>query len=345
MSLQPADCWWAEASGRVAGETARIAYIGHRDGLHYVAPWVVDKLFRGSVDREASPLPQKCTVSEALSATRADLIFIADNQDVIDSLGVEPTFVMPMRVHFVCDFGDEEARNAEQFHREKRRHRARVNRYRYSWSTTSDQDLFTWFYQRLYQPTMTRRYGARARAVPYEEAVAAIFQAGNLLLTFADEQPVAGVASRLDDAGWCFARLAGWLDASHDWLRREALKSTYHFLMDWGAQQHLRGIDFMGCEPFLTKGTYQSKRRLGTRVVVAPAYWSLRMAVLVRRANNPVRDFLINNPMLLCDPNGGLVPGFPFDQFQRPLLDLPFRCAGLGRPRLIDLGLLPSDQP
>lgn len=102
-------------------------------------------------------------------------------------------------------------------------------------------------------------------------------------------------------------------------------------------------MDFQGCEPFLTKGTFQYKKRFGSRAVIPDnVFGTLRMVLRANRLTRSVRDFLVSNPVLDADGGGGggLTAKYFHDR-QRPLRrDIPCISAGITGMVAVDLDAL-----
>lgn len=320
------------------GSDTSFGYIGIEEGLVYIQPWIQDRLF-AQCRPQVSAIRRHANVVDAVARCDTDLIVAAHEFPALASLQDEAIATLPLRVNLVARFADREAREAEQYLRERRRHRARVKRLNYSFVVTRHRAELEFFYDSMYAPTMAARYGKRARSVTRGQAFSDIFDQGALLLTYANGTPVAGVAVKIDcQTGRCLARLAGWLNGEAEWQRKEALKSTYHFLLEWGQGEGFNEVDFMGCEPFLTKGTLQSKRRLGTRVIPAAGLPGRAHAlVIVRRRDPRIATFLISNPVLLRTAGSSFAAGYFCDGRTGPSTSVPYRCAGISGMHIIDL--------
>jgi hypothetical protein len=176
--------------------------------------------------------------------------------------------------------------------------------------------------------------------VPKDVACRELFEKGFLFLVTAEGRRVAGILCHVDPPGVCNARLVGWLDGDEVHLRREALKTANHFLLDWARDTGFRRVDFQGFEPFLSKGTYQSKRHLGVRLVSAPPPMD-RLAVWLYAAGDSVaaRDFLVANPPVLSAAEG-FRPCYFHDRTRPVRADI-----GYGGDGLTDVMYVDMDRP
>ncbi|MFE7114593.1 hypothetical protein ACFU99_04115 [Streptomyces sp. NPDC057654] len=117
-----------------------------------------------------------------------------------------------------------------------------------------------------------------------------------------------------------------------------AFKSIYHLLIGWAAENGVRRLDLQGTEPFLSKGTFQWKRRLGSRVIVPPNHFGdKRLWLQVCQDIPAVRDFLVVNPTLAKTADGLLEAIYFHDEQRPPQFDFSARTPGVDRARHVDL--------
>jgi Acetyltransferase (GNAT) domain len=312
----------------VAGQRRRFAFVGVPAGVTYLEPFIRDR-FHGDLSPTVLTRTTRSVedVDVGLLQLSADLVVVAGPRAVVDALPGQRAVVMPFRLHLVADL--DSAGRAEPSPRENKRQRRRVREYGYDYEVCRDPAAFAWFYDRLHVPTMQARHGVRQRTVPKDVACQELFENGFLFLVTAEGRRVAGVLCHIDPPGVCNARLVGWLDGDEVHLRREALKTANHFLLEWARETGFRRIDFQGCEPFLSKGTYQSKRHLGVRVVSAPPPMD-RLAVWLYAAGDSVaaRDFLVANPPILSTPLG-FRPCYFHDRTRPVRADIAYGADGL----------------
>jgi hypothetical protein len=323
-----------------------MTYVGAECGLTYIEPFIRDRLFGDGMAAASSPRPAEWTGPDQHERLDlgplygdADLFVAALPWSAARRLPARRAMLMPFRVHLVTDFSTVDGdKPPSPSARERKRQRRRVRDHAYGYRISQDAEDFDWFYDRMHIPTMNTRHAERQRTVAKDIARHELFERGFLLLVTAGTKPVAGILCQVDDEQrLCNARLVGWLDGDETHLRHEALKTGNHFLVEWARDAGFRRIDFQGCEPFLSKGTFQSKRHLGVRAVapVAPldqfAVW-----VHARRDLPAIRDFLVANPPIQAI-DGRLRPCYFFDALRPVRTDLGHECAGMSEPVLIDL--------
>ncbi len=141
------------AKGTVSGAGVTVSYRGIDDGLRYLAPWIADRVFG-----------QAENFHQAEAGDESDLLIQVGSRDQLASIQAGPKLILPFRVHFIADLDDTEARSTRLHARERGRHLARVTRFGYSYAIVTDPGTFSWFYQRMYVPTMLSRHGARLEA-------------------------------------------------------------------------------------------------------------------------------------------------------------------------------------
>ncbi|MFE7097362.1 GNAT family N-acetyltransferase [Streptomyces erythrochromogenes] len=249
------------------------------------------------------------------------------------------SLVVPMRVHFVIDFdgtGDAASRISK---RERAQFRGALRRHAWTWAEEPAPEWFDRFYDRIYRATMQERHGARERTETKEVSYEVLFRRGRMFLLSEGSEPVAGALCHWDRrSGTLTLRLLGVLDGDQRHLDSGAFKAVYHFLIGWCAEHGVRALDFQGTEPFLSKGTYQWKRRFGTRVVLPPNHFGRkRLWFQVHRDTPEVRDYLVANPLLAENEDGALEAVYFYDAQRPARLDYAANSPGVSGVRHIDL--------
>ncbi|MEK8146029.1 hypothetical protein NKH18_47120 [Streptomyces sp. M10(2022)] len=75
--------------------------------------------------------------------------------------------------------------------------------------------------------------------------------------------------------------------------------AMYVLILQWAAEHGLTRVDLSGCEPFLSKGIFQFKRKIHPEVALPDNHFAnKRLLLRVRRDSPEVRDFLTANPLL-----------------------------------------------
>ncbi|MEV0327371.1 hypothetical protein AB0H63_13110 [Micromonospora echinospora] len=322
--------------GRAAGESVSLTYVGVAEGLRYVEPWVAHRFF----DTPGHCEQGRGTFSAA-GHPEGDLLLVAAPERELDALALPGGWRMPFRVHLVADLAPDSPDAASAtFRRQVQRHARRVDRYGLRFEFSDDEADYHWFYEHMYEPTMRTRHGGLARAVDRETGRDEILRAGNQLFVVAAGRRVAGIVSQVDRSRRRVSvRLVGWLGAEDRYLRAEVLKSGYLHLREWAADAGFAALDFMGCEPFVSKGTFQSKRRLGTHVEYPPGdLGELRLHLAVRRDGPAVRAFLTANPLLTTGPGNTMGVTYFHDVTRPPPPELPYACGGLDFRHDVPLG-------
>jgi hypothetical protein len=327
----------SSTTGWVAGAKFRFACISDAALLHYIEPFLRWRIFG------TRPVRTDCCEAGSgpgrLAARGADLI-VAVTLPSLPASRADPgpgRLILPLRVNFVANLRTRPEDGPVVSPSERKRQRRRVARYGYRYTISTEPRDFAHFYEHMHVPTMAVRHAERARSADREEAFGQLFRNGFLLLVQAQGTAVAGVLCRTDGQV-CHARLVGWLDGDPCHLQREALKTGNHFLLDWARSAGFAVVDFQGCEPFLSKGTFQSKRHLGTTLVLPDgALGAARVTLWAGRDSAAVRRVLAANPVVALDDAGALAAVYFFDAGQPPRLDIPHRCHGLGGPTLVDL--------
>jgi hypothetical protein len=319
-----------------------VCYNGLPEGLAYTLEFT--ELRRGDTGGQARRSSASITGRDLASGDRAlpdaDIVIVGTSASAAHRLPAAASLVAPMRVHFVADIdGDAQAVTRRISERERWQFGRNARRYGWSWDTVSDPAWFDLFYDRLYRPTMRARHGARERTEAKDSSYECLFRTGHLFALSEDGERIAGALCHWNGAARVLTlRLLGVLDGSRELMDRGALKAVYHYLIAWSADNGVRQFDLQGTEPFLSKGTYQWKRRLGTRVVLPPNHFGgKRLWLQVRRDTPVVRDFLTANPVLAESSDGTLGAIYFHDAHRPPRLDYSAKSPGVAGTRLVDL--------
>ncbi|MFF5985051.1 GNAT family N-acetyltransferase [Streptomyces olindensis] len=261
----------------------------------------------------------------------ADIVVVGTRADRIGRLPSARSFVMPIRVHFVLDV-DQGYRSvlANASKGAKRDFRQQYRKHAWEFGAERDPSWFDFFYDRIYRATMIQRYGDHARTESRDSAYECLFRSGALFHLSMDGERVGGHLCHWDPgSGVLTSRLLGVLDGAEEYYEAGVLKVMYFLLMEWAAENGVRRLDFQGTEAFLSKGTYQMKRRFGTRVILPPNHFGRkRLWLQVRRDTPAVRDFLVANPLLRVTDEGTLHAVYFHDGERPPRED--YRAMGPG---------------
>jgi hypothetical protein len=227
---------------------------------------------------------------------------------------------------------------------ERQRFGKRRRDHAWTWQSACRPEDFEFFFTRMHLPMVTGRFGDRAVSEDRRTAREGLFRPGILFFLCAHGERVGGALCSVDRRSKVvYCRLNGILDGDHRLRVAGVLSAIHYFLIEWAGQQGLRGVDLSGSVPFLSRGIYQSKRRLHPEVVIGDLpVRHLRYRLVVRRDTDAVRDFLVANPLLRmdpADPTGTRMEGIYFTDSRRPpRTDLR---SGLARDRVIDLDAPP----
>jgi hypothetical protein len=317
--------------GSVGGTEMSLAYVGDALCETYFELFVSDTLF-GAAPRRSTV--ESWSPARSLPSGAGDLVVRA--RATGDPPSEAAVAVMPARVNMVVNVAEGHGPTKV----ERQRQRRRVNSFDYSFELSTDTADYDFFYDRMHVPAMADRHARRARSVDRDEAFENLFRQGFLFFVCSRGVRVAGILCHVVGDS-CRARLVGWLDGDRLHLRREALKTAMHFLIEWTRSSGFRTFDLMGCEPFLTKGTFQSKRRLGATVTIpGDATGNYRVELEVRRDSRVLREFLVTNPPLVQDADGSIGAAYFHDRYSVARTDIPYACRGIDFVRLVDFDLL-----
>ncbi|WP_369182000.1 hypothetical protein [Streptomyces sp. Y1] len=319
-----------------------VCYAGLAEGLAYTLEFTELRREAGhdSARRDTTRLSGR-HLRDPATLPDADIAIIGTSATRARALPRAASLIVPMRVHFVVDtHTGPDATRARISKRERQQYAATRRTHHWAWQPVHDPCWFDEFYDRMYRPTMRARHGDRERTETKDAAYECLFRTGRLFaLTQDDGQRIGGALCHWDRASATLTlRLLGIQDGDSKHYDSGAFKAIYHLLIDWAARNGVRHLDFQGTEPFLSKGTYQWKRRFGSRVVLPPNHFGeKRLWLRVNHDTPQVRDFLVANPLLAEDPHGHLEAVY-FHDHQRPArLDYSAASPGVHHTRHLDL--------
>jgi hypothetical protein len=329
---QKALCHFRIYSGHSrAGTPARLTYIGVAEGLLYIAPFVDQCFFEhSSVEREGVLEWEQLEVF--LHQNQTDMSLLMASLAVVQRCQQSGDIIGLSRIHQKVDVsaGWEYVLGQISHRESKRRAQSIKEGFKFDVST-EDEDFFS-FYRSMHVPTMSARYGAFARSVQEQSAYLDLFKQGVLFRIHLNEEWVAGSVSQIDrSARTLNARLIGVKDGWALYRTNGAQNFVYHAILEWASNQSfIDSVDFQGCEPFLTKGTFQYKKRFGAQAVIPENTFGLRR-ILIRAPtlSAATRQFLINNPFIGLDADGELQAQYFFDSDHVIRSDIPFASKGI----------------
>ncbi|WP_242884803.1 GNAT family N-acetyltransferase [Actinomadura litoris] len=314
-----------------------LAYGGLPDGLTHVLPFLEQR--RGpAAARRVTRRTSWTGLADGRAAPDADILAVGCLRRRVPDPVPEHVLLLPFRVTLAVPTGGGPervlrgiSRKARQQHVREVRSRARTLRV-----ATGDAD-FEHFYEGMHRPTMRRRHGDAARSESKETARACLFRRGALFYLCEDGRPVAGMLCRRERAA-LVVRLAGVAGGDEELYRSGTYMSLYILVLQWASEHGVARVDLSGCEPFLSKGIFQFKRKMHPEVALpANHFGGKRLHLRVRRDGPAVRAFLAANPMLTLAPDGALEAAYFHDDDHPPRTDLRWEAPGITGHRLIHL--------
>jgi hypothetical protein len=336
--------WWDAISAvrQTAIESAagdggvRIGYAGLADGHTHVLPFLEQRRGTTSLRRETR------TSWKDIAAGRAvpdcDIFAVGCLARHAAALPARRSLLLPLRINLVVPVGTDPAAVRHRLSRKARQQYVReLGTYDWTLDVASADADFDLFYDRMHVPTMIQRHGAASRSVPRAVARASIYRHGVLFFLAEGGQRVAGMLCRLE-RDVLVIRLAGVLDGYAAYQRGTYL-ALYMAILEWAAGHGVRCVDLSGCEPFLSKGIFQFKRKIHPEVTLPRNHFhDKRLWLQIRRDTGAVRDFLVANPPLVTTAGGsGLTAVYFHDSHRPPRTDLRWESPGVSGCRLIDL--------
>lgn len=332
----PARVRWVRS--RTEPGRAEIAYAGLREGLTYVLPFLEERRGGSRVVRDSGTVRWRSLLRSA-PGVRADLLAVGCTTRRARRLPDRAAVLLPFRVHLELPISADPQARARQVSRKDRQHFARQRR-RLDWAAElgTDRADFDDFYDRFHLPTMRSRHGDATRSLDRSTAFECVFRRGVLLFVTEHGERVAGLLCRIDDRSRMTLRLAGVRDGAAEHYRSGVFMAGYLLLQEWAAGAGVERLDLSGCEPFLSKGIFQFKRKLHPEVVRPDNHFRDKRLWLGALRDTPgVRDFLVANPMVAEAGDGRFVATYFYDESREPCLGYRWQTPGIAGSRLVDL--------
>ncbi|MFC4503562.1 MULTISPECIES: GNAT family N-acetyltransferase [Streptomyces] len=317
----------------------QLAYAGLPEGVHLTLPFLEHRRAPAAGAVRTSVRRRWGSLLAAPTAEHTDLAVTGYDIHHARHLPQARSLTLPFRLALTVPLGDK----ADVLGRVSRKDRQQFVRQRQcrTWTlevATREAD-FAYFYDHMHAPTMQVRHGESTRSERRAIAHTEIFRKGVLFFLSHSGEPVAGALCRLEPTtGILTLRLVGVADGNPAHYRGGTYTALFIHVLEWAAHQGMASVDLGGCEPFISKGTFQFKRKLHP-VVTMPGnhFRHKRLRVTVLRDTEPVRRFLIDNPMIALDDRGGFVAVYFHDGRRPPRADLPWRTAGIAQAQHVDL--------
>lgn len=314
-----------------AGKPARLVYVGVSEGLLYIAPFVEQCFFEHSSVEEEGTLEWQ-QLEGFIKQNQTDMSLLMAPLEVVQKCQQPGDIVGLSRIHQKVDVSAGWEHVLGQLsHRENKRRVQSVEQGFDFDVSLKDEDFFS-FYRSMHVPTMSARYGRFARSVQEQAAYMDLFKQGVLFRVHLNDEWVAGSVSQIDESTHTLnARLIGVKGGAAIYRANGAQNFVYHTILEWASNQpFIDCVDFQGCEPFLSKGTFQYKKRFGAQAVVPDnSFGQWRLLIRVPTLCDSTRQFLINNPLIGLDTEGRLQAQYFFDADHQIRSDIPFISKGI----------------
>ncbi|MFF7073948.1 hypothetical protein [Streptomyces pseudovenezuelae] len=291
--------------------------------------------------------PVQRTTGAAGHAGSPDLLVVACTAARARRLPSRHALLMPLRLSLQVPVSGGAEPLARVSAKDRTHYRRQRTRRTWTLEHSTSADDFDFFYDRMHLPTMIHRHGSAARSEPRRSAYSCIFRKGALLFLHDSGTRVAGMLCKWEPARRKLViRLAGVLDGDTSLYRSGVSMALYIEVLDWAARHGADIVDLGGCEPFLSKGTFQFKRKIHPEVSLPGNHWGgQRIWLRVRRDSERLRDFLVCNPPVAVDGRGLLRPVYFHDHDRPPRTELRWQTPGLAEPRFVDLDEFLADTP
>lgn len=324
----------------VVGEELVIAYAGISDGRVHILPFLEQRVMSGGQDIKSQFTRQIAHANIDQTSALPSSIILALGCFEFETKGVSMSrsLVLPFRLQLTVpiDVGSHSqtgrlsTKSRQQFQREQRRR---------NWSMeigTSDGD-FAYFLDSMHIPTMRIRHGSATRSLSRDVA-RDVFEHGYLFFLLENGRRVSGLLARFDATSMRLTiRMSGVDDVGSAYSKGASI-AIYMFVLEWCREQGIREVDLSGCEPFLSKGIFQFKRKMHPTVILPRNHFYKKRLLLHIPYDTPsVRDFLVANPVISISKFKKLTATYFWDNERPPRRDLAWQTPGLSESKEIHL--------
>jgi hypothetical protein len=318
-----------------------VSYAGVPEGLRYSLEFIEGQ--RRADDDPARRDVRRVKTRDLRDPERlsdSDILILGTSTSGARLLPTDRSLVLPFRVHFIVDMAGSIDQIMSRLSKSERKRFSRSCReHEWSWHLVDDASAFDYFYDRIYLATMHARYGSHRRVESKDSAYECLFRKGRLFMLRRDGELVGGRLCHWDRRTRTLtSRLIGVVGGHPDLYVEGIIKMMHVQLIKWAHENRVDFVDLQGTEPFLSKGTYQSKRLFGTRVAMPPNHFGRkRLWLHVRRDTAKVRDFLVANPFLTETEHNSVEAVYFFDGARAARTDYAASSPGVSGTRFIDL--------
>jgi hypothetical protein len=162
-------------------------------------------------------------------------------------------------------------------------------------------DLET-FYETMYVPYITQRYGPLAKVRPFDRLKRRFDKRGGLLFVEWKGQHIAGALYNIDGDTFSFLFI-GVKDGDFGYVQMGAIAALYYFRISLAGELGCKQIYLGGSRSFLDDGVFQYKRKWGMKVEEKKDNF-YDFILEVCNDNSETRAFLAGNPFILRDGKG-----------------------------------------
>ncbi|MFC9431540.1 hypothetical protein [Streptomyces sp. NPDC056987] len=270
------------------------------------------------------------------AAPGADILAVGMLRDRVPTRLPRHSLLLPFRVTLAVPVGPEPQDVLGRLSRKARQqHAHEVRSHNRTLEVAAGEDYFAFFYDGMHRLSLVNRHGDAARSEGRDSAPVCLFRRGVLFFLCESGRRVAGMLCWLE-GGTLVVRLAGVARADDEAYASGTYSAMYVLILQWAGEHGLTRVHLSECEPFLSKGIFQFKRKMPPEVALPRNHFSgERLMLRVRRDNPFVRDFLAANPVLAFGQEQGFEAVYFHDDDRPPRLDLRWRCPRVRGQRLV----------
>ena len=173
----------------------------------------------------------------------------------------------------------------------------KIKKYGFTYEITEDIDKLRFFYNKMYLPYISWKYGKFGRVYNYY-TIKNFFNRGCKILFIKqnDQYLFGGVFLQKDKE--VITSYAGVMQGKYDRIKQGLITASYYYLIQHSKEIGANLVDFGSCRPFVKDGLYNYKRKWGALIGKSGNECAQIYSIKFLSDKNEVNTFFENNPLV-----------------------------------------------
>ncbi len=181
----------------------------------------------------------------------------------------------------------------------------RIRRYNMTYEVLKDEESFKYFYDRMYIPYISKRYGAEAWIEGLDEILDSA--SSPLLIAVKENETIVGAGLVSISEGSLFLHRLGLMEGNDEYRRHGVIGAIYYFGVVEGQKAGCRYLDLGGTRAFLSDGLTKFKLRLGAEFITDLSTEKEYLWLWINEQSENARKFIEDNQFVYVDDSFRLV--------------------------------------